>query len=158
MSEPNADDVDAGEAIALAVEFLEGHRESLSVDRGRGFEKKIDQWKERQADLDEGDPLYGVAEERIQEYESKLEQHEMDTENLEREVLEVVSEGFMADGEWLDDRLFRALNLILFDKYSDTLVVQRTVLDENAEFEDDDLYAVSRAVRDLAREQLESRR
>lgn len=158
MSEPNADDLDAGGAISLAVEYLEGHRQSLSVDRGRGFEKKIDQWKERQVNLDESDPLYGVAEERIQEYESKLEQHETDTENLKQELLEVVSERFMADGEWLDNRLLRALNLILFDKYSDTLVVQRTVLDENAEFEDDDLYAVSRAVRDLAREQLESGR
>lgn len=154
MSDQSGNDTGPKAAIALAVDYLESHRQELSGDREQALDQKIEEWEARQADLDENDPLYRVAEERIREYKSKREQLQTDLEDLERELLEVVSEEFLATGDWMDERLLRALNLIFFDKYSDSLVVQRHVLGEGTDFEDDDLYEVSRAVRKLAADEL----
>lgn len=154
MSDQPEEDVDPADAIALAEEYLNGHRQELSADREQAYEEQIEKWERRKAEVGEDDPLYQVATERIQEYERKLEQLQTETEELKRELLEIVSDGFLATGDWMDATLFRALNLILFDKYRDTLVVQRHVLEEDTEFGNDDLYEISKAVRELANSEL----
>lgn len=154
MSDRAGKDVDPEDAIALAEDYLESHRQELSADRERALKDKIEKWEGRKDELEESDPLYQVANERIEEHEAKLEQHQAGTEELKRDLLKMVSNGFFATGDWMDVRLFRALNLMLFDKYSDKLVVQRHVLNEDAEFENDDLYEISRAVRELASNKL----
>lgn len=156
MSDRPHNDVDPQDAVSMAEEYLEHHREAVSSDRKRAHRERIEKWEERREELDEDDPLYRLAQERIDEQEAKLEELETGDADLERRLLSLVAEGFLAEGEWLDPRLLRALNLILFDKYSDSLVVQRHVLEEGVTFDGDELYAISRAVQRLAAEELES--
>lgn len=155
MSPPHTHNGDPDQAISLAKEFIERHRRELRSNFGSVYEKEIERWEERKEGLSTGDPLYAIAEERITENQEKLDQLESGTEPVRRELLSTVSEGFVAQSEWLDSTLFRALNLILFNKYSDTLVVDRTVLDEHTELEDEKLYEVSRKVRELTKSRLE---
>lgn len=156
MSANDSGSVDPEKAVSLAEAYLDRHRQELSADRERAYEAKIERWEERKKELDEDDPLYQVAKERIQEAKEPLERAKTSSEDIERRLIEVAAEGFLAEGKWLDTRLLRALNLILFDKYSDSLVVDRNIIEEGAEFDDDELYAVSRAVRKLAADELDS--
>lgn len=149
-SNGNADD-----AIALAEEYIERHREDLRSNFGSVYEQEIERWKQRKSELSEADPLYEVAEARIAENREKLEQLESQTDAIRGDLLTIVCENFVAKSEWLNPTLFRALNLIFFDKYSDTLVVDRTVLDDASTLEDEELFAVSRKVRELARTKCE---
>lgn len=155
MAEKSADDVTPGQAVSLAEEYLERHRMELSSDRGQTYEQTIEQWQERKQGLDEDDPLYDVAEERIQEAKIKLDELQSGSEEVKTQLLRVVADGFLAEGDWLDERLLRALNMIFFDKYSPTLVIRRQVLEEGMDLTDDNLYAISKAIRDRAREELE---
>lgn len=155
MSDKNEHKVGPEAAISLAETFLENHRQKLSSNLGQAIEDEIEQWEQRKASVNEGDDLYELAQERIEQNRAKLEQLENETENVERQLLTVVAQGFTAKGKWLDSSLLRALNLILFNKYSNSFVIKRRVLDENTTLADEDLYAVSQAVRNLAREQLD---
>lgn len=156
MSDRPRNDVDPQDAVSLAEQYLERHREAVSSDRKRAHRERIEKWEKRREELDEDDPLYRLAQERIDEQQAKLEEIETSSADLERRLLSLVAEGFLAQGDWLDSDLLRALNLILFDKYSDTLVVQRHVLEEGVTFVEDELYSISRAVQRLAAEELES--
>lgn len=154
MSDRRGTDPDAETAISLAETFLEHHRKQLSSDLGAKLEKEIEQWQSRREGLDEDDDLYELATERIRENKKKLEQLQTDTEDVEEELLTMVASGFTAKGKWLDPSLLRALNLIFFDKYSESFVVNRQVLDADTSLDDDEIYGVSKAVRDLASQQL----
>lgn len=155
MSPEHDSSEDAEDAISLAEEYIERHREDLRSNFGSVYEQEIERWEERKSELSEADPLYGVAEKRIAENREKLEQLESETEAIREELLTNVYENFVAQSPWLDPTLFRALNLIFFNKYSDTLVVDRTVLDDHSTLEDEELFAVSRKVRELARAECE---
>lgn len=156
MSEEDApDDSPAEVAVSLVERYLERHQQELSANRNRSVRDRIQRWENRREELDEDDPLYDIVSERIREQKEELDSSETNSEELVTRLLEVVADGFLAEGKWLDPSI-RALSLILFDKYSDSLVVSRHVIDEHAEFGDEELYSVSRAVRDLAAEHLES--
>lgn len=145
---------DSEVAVSLAETYLEHRRQQLSSNLNTAIEEEIDRWRERKAELDEDDDLYAVAKRRIEKQEEHLEELHSNAEDVEEELLEVVAGGFTATGAWLDATLLRALNLILYGKYGDSFVVDRHVLEEDTELDDEDLFGVSRSVRRLARERL----
>lgn len=154
MNDSTSNDTDPETAISLAETFLEHHRQELSSGLGATYEKEIERWEGRKEELEEDDDLYDLAEQRIQEAEDKLEELQTETEEVQRDLLQIVAADFTAQGDWLDPSLLRALNLILFDKYSNSFVVKRQLLDDETTLEGDELYSVSKAVRELAKERL----
>jgi DNA-binding response OmpR family regulator len=142
--------------VSLAEQCLDTPRAGGRGVEKRVYQQEIEAWEERKRSLNEADPLYRTAEREIEKYRSMLadEQPEADAE---RELLAVVAEGFVAEGFWLDGRVLRALNLVLFDKYSDVFVVQRQPLEEGVDLEGQKLVDLSAAVRDLAAEELSRR-
>ena len=155
MSDGTEKQPDPTKATQLAESFLEQHRQELSAEREREIAGEIEQWEERRTGLSEDDELFKIATAHIEQGKERLQELQNATDELEQELLAVVSAGFVARGDWLDEHILRALNLILFNKYSNSFVVKRQVINEGASFDDDELYAVSRAVRDLAAKRLE---
>jgi DNA-binding response OmpR family regulator len=140
--------------VSLAEDCLE----SPSGNGGHGeesvYREAVETWEERKKELDEDDPLYAAAEENIRKYTEMIGDGET-TDTAEEELLRIVADSFVADDFWLDSRVLRALNQILYDKYDDTLVVSRQPLKESTELDSEKLFEVSEEVREEARRRIE---
>ncbi|MFP4188520.1 MAG: HalX domain-containing protein [Halobacteriales archaeon] len=142
--------------VSLAEDHLEtpgkgGHGE------GSVYREAVETWEERKKELDEDDPLYAAAEENIRKYTEMLDDENSGaTDTSEKELLRIVADSFVADDFWLDSRVLRALNRILYDKYDDTLVVSRQPLKESTEVDSEKLVEVSEEVREEARRRIET--
>ncbi|MDG5776746.1 response regulator [Haloarculaceae archaeon H-GB2-1] len=139
--------------IRLAERYLESPETAPSLEGTHVYEQEIEQWEARTETLDESDPLYQTAAAEVEAYE-RLLATETDENDVEQALLEVVADGFVAEGFWLDERILRALNSILYDKYTDVFVVNRRPLEPGRDLPSGKLVAVSQAVRDLAAAEL----
>lgn len=141
--------------VLLAEASIQDGVGSVDPDRKRVFQETIETWEERKRTVDESDPLYDVADAQIKKYRNRLQGNAGDPEGATRKFLEMVAAGFTAEDPWLDEPVLRAINQHLFNKFSDTLVINRRRISEGTDLDEGDLYEVSSKIRELAREALE---
>lgn len=144
--------------LAVAEATLEDGADTLDPARKRVFEDAIASWEERKRSLEEADPLYSVADAKIETYRDRLPSSGGGPNSPRRKFLEMVAAGFTAEDFWLEPTVLRALNETLFGKFDDTLVINRRRITEDTTLDEDDLYEVSSTVRAFAQETLEGER
>ncbi|MFB6198162.1 MAG: HalX domain-containing protein [Halobacteriaceae archaeon] len=137
--------------ISLAEQVIENSNRSLQSEDRTRIKDEILKWEQRAESVDEGDPLYQEAQERIQDLQVRLDR---EPNEAKRQLLEAVAEGFIAEGFWLDPKIQRALNLIFYDKYDDSLVVNRRPIETAAEAGGGAKFDASQQVRQLASQKL----
>jgi len=154
MCPTSSNGIDGDEVLSLAEKCLESRERPPDPEMEQVVKEKMGEWRDKLQELDEKDPLYRRTEEK---YEEQVERWEELTseDDSETRFLEAASEGFLAEGFWLDERVLRALNLLLFGKHSDVLVVNRNIVKQGAEFDEETTYEVSTRVRRLSREKLD---
>jgi DNA-binding response OmpR family regulator len=141
--------------IALAEGYLESEATVTVGGDRKIYEMGIQEWEQRKREISENDPLHRTAEEEIRKYEELLE--EMDRGSAAaRELLEIVADSFVAEGFWLDVRVRRALNKILFGKDSETLVIQRKKLESGNNLSTEQVFEISQTVREKAADERQS--
>lgn len=162
-------ELEDNEEYQRLVEAVEGYREQLvalaedtmagpgngGFDADPVYRDALEQWRSRLDDLEEDDPLYDAVVENVRKYEGLLESEDGDPGSAEQAFMETVADSFVADDVWLDSRILEALNYVLFGKFDDTLVIERTPLNEDADLSSAKRYQVSEAVRERARQELE---
>lgn len=144
----------AEEVVSLAEKCLESRQRPPDPEMEQVVKEKMREWEDKLDELDENDPLYRRTKEKYEEHVERWEELTSEGDS-ETRFLEAVSEDFLAEGSWLDEDILRALNLLLFGKHSEVLVVNRNVVEEGAEFDEETTYEVSTRVRRLAREKLD---
>jgi DNA-binding response OmpR family regulator len=136
----------AEEALDQALGgFVGGDRPDVRVE--------LREWRDRLDALNEGDPLYAVAEERVAELESMSRTEDGDA--IEP-FLEAVADGFIAEDVWLDQTVQRALNMLFYNKNSETFVINRKPIADVASDRASTKFDVSQEVRRLASAELDS--
>ncbi len=157
MCPTSSNGVDGETVLSLAERCLENRQRPPDPDMEQVVKEKMKEWGEKLDELNENDPLYRRTKEKYEEQVRRWE--ELTSEgDAETRFLEAVAEGFVAEGFWLDERVLRALNLLLFGKHSDALVVNRNVIEEGTKFDEETTYEVSTRIRRLAREELDEMR
>lgn len=141
------------EVFELAEAVIDTRPQSSETEHV--YRRQIAEWRERQAELADTDPLSRVAEAEIEKYEGLLAEETGDRDP-ETALLEIVAEGFVARGFWLDERVRRALNRLFYDKRTDMFVVNRQRLDRGSDLDNGALFEVSKAVRERAQVELDA--
>ncbi|MFB6284237.1 MAG: hypothetical protein ABEK59_09960 [Halobacteria archaeon] len=151
----NSGEVDPEHVISLAENFLNSRSSSPDRARRNALKKNLEEWKEKKEETEEDDPLYDHVNNKYEEQQEKWNEMFGDMDENKKEFLELVSERYVAEGFWLNDTIIRALNLMLFGKLNDNLVIEREKINQGSEFEDEQLYKVSKKIRTLAQNELD---
>lgn len=157
MAEELSADRDDDEVRRVAKEYLSEYSEHVhKPELKKRLEGKVEEWREKLHDVDEDDPLRDRIERQYEKSRERLDELEASsaTERTER-LLELVADDFVAEGVWLERDVIRAINLVLFNKYSDEVVVNREPIDETSDLDDEEVYEVSTEVRRMAGGRLE---
>jgi hypothetical protein len=154
MPETPSEEVDADHIVALAEEYLETHSTPTDPELKQVLTEKIETWEERLADVDEGDPLHHVISEELEEKRERLHRLEAQSNGVKREFMQAVADGYVAKGFWLDQSILEALNFVLFGKYGESIVIEKKIVEPDSTFSQEDLYDISMAVRQRARDEL----
>lgn len=141
--------------VSVAHSYLETHPEGLRPKDRHLLHEELEELEDTRRTLDENDPLRPVVEDEIEKLEALLEESDGDVD-VKRELLEVVADGFVAKGFWLDPNILHALNSIFFDKDHDTLVVERQSIEPGTPLTGEDLITASNTVRERAKAELAS--
>lgn len=154
-SQESNDSEEESEIVELAGSYLDTHPIPTDPELKNVLRDKIETWEERLSELDDDDPLYEVTRRELDERRDRLDQLEDGQDGMKQELLSKVADDFVAEGVWLEPSVLETLNYILFGKFGDQLVVKREIINPESEFEQETLYEVSTAVRELAQEELE---
>lgn len=138
--------------VSLAEEALSDKKNELMTLDRKTPTGELRKWEDKLDALDESDPLYQVARQRIEELQADKTS---DVSNAQVPFLETVAEGFVAEGLWLEPPVRRALNLILYEKDSEQFIINRKALTTIAEEDAAAKFDVSQEIRDLARRELQ---
>lgn len=154
LSADESDDEVRRVASAYLDEYSEHvHKPALK----RRLEQKVEEWEEKLSEITEEDPLRDRIERQYEKSQERLEELERTNESARTEkLLTLVADDFVAEGVWLEREVLRAINLALFNKYSDEIVVNHEPIDAGTSLDDEDFYEVSTEVRRLAGERLEA--
>ncbi|PSQ26289.1 hypothetical protein BRD03_10755 [Halobacteriales archaeon QS_9_68_17] len=150
----------SNDIINLAEEYLQAHEEAQSSDLDvETLRKEREEWKSKMEELDEDDPLYDVAEQNFEERDKKLKQGQQSEEQyseLETKVQEAAAEKFVPTEDWTTQNVLRALNLALLSADRDYIEVNTTRIEDGSDVDDDEeLFDIAMAVRDIASEELQ---
>lgn len=150
-------DEDEDAIRSIAREYLSEYSEHVhKPELKKRLERKVEEWREKLDEVDPDDPLRERLESQYRQSQQRLEELESSGErSLTRKLLTKVADDFVAEGVWLETDVLRAINLALFNKYSDEIVVQREPIDESTDLDDEEVYEVSTEVRRLASERLD---
>ena len=150
----------SNDIINLAEEYLQAREEAQSSDLDvETLRKEREEWKSKMEELDENDPLYDVAKQNFEERNKKLKQGQKSEEQyseLETEVQEAAAEKFVPTEDWTTQNVLRALNLAVLSADRDYIEVNTTRIEDGTDVEDDEeLFDIAIAVRDVAAEELQ---
>ena len=140
--------------VSFAEDAIKANKRSFMARDQSEAKLRLKQWRRRLDSLDENDPLQRVAREKIEELEADI--HDGGN-GAETRFLEAVAEGFIAEGLWIDGRVKRALNLILYNRDRETFIINRQSLDDLAQNGSTSKFEVSEEVREIARKELRKR-
>lgn len=135
--------------VDLAEAVLASGTDELRPDDRRELQRERDRLEREREGLPDNDPLRSVLSAEIEELDSLLGADSGDVAPRQ-EFLDVVAEGFVAQGFWLDPTVLRALNQLFFDKESDRLVLEHRPLTPSSDLDGKELVTVSTAVRNRA--------
>lgn len=157
MAKELSADRDKDEIRRVASEYLSDYSEHVhKPELKRRLERKVEEWGEKLEEVDEDDPLRERIEGQYEKSRERLDELKASSATARTErLLELVAEDFVAEGVWLERDVIRAINLALFNKYSDEVVVNREPIDETSELDDEEVFDVSTEIRRLARERLD---
>lgn len=147
-----------GMITSLAEEAIKAKGRELRSNSQSAERAELKEWQARLDSLDDSDPLYQVASERIAELQAELDGADAGGPNpAQEQFLDAVAEGFIAEGSWLNPVVKRALNLLLFNKNSEEFIINRRPLADQAREGPTTKFEVSQDIRDLASEELSER-
>lgn len=144
-----------GMITALAEDAIKANTRESLAGAPTGARVELRDWERKLEDLDEADPLYQVAMERVEELRSAVDGG---ADASQEQFLEAVAEGFIAEGLWLDARVRRALNLLIYNRDREKFIINRQAISDLASQGATEKFEVSQEVRDLARKELGTRR
>jgi hypothetical protein len=145
------------------VDVAEQYFDLIEEDDAEGADledlrKARNKWQSKMENLDEDDPLYEVAKENFEEKDNRLEEKDQARETLTElrtKILEKTANKFVPQKPWTEKMGLRAINKILLDKDRSYIKVDEVYLEDDSEVEDDEImFEVAMAVRDVANEEL----
>lgn len=142
-----------GVITSLAEETIKASLDGTTASADAEEPVELEKWKDRVRSLNENDPLYDVAMERIQELER---QHSGAGGDMKQEFLAAVAQEFIAEGLWLAPTVRRALNLTLYNTDQEEFTINDQPLEDLAQASTSSKFDASQEVRQLARQELDS--
>lgn len=147
------EEYDEATVIALVEEYLGQNTVPSHPQLKRVLVDELTEWRRRLEEVEETDPLHDKLQSELAAKQTKYNELERRERGPKQELLTVLESQFVADGFWLDSRILRAINYVLFGKDSATVVVENIIVEPDTPLDSDAVYTVSTTIRELAREE-----
>jgi hypothetical protein len=121
------------------------------------LEEEVEKWKNKLNDYDEDDPLHEDIKSKYEEAKEKLEQtreSQNRLEEIQEKLLKQISERFAPKGEWLDEKVIRAVNKVLIDRNKDTFYLLDKEVNSQYNGDIEEVIDIAERVRRLAKDSL----
>lgn len=139
--------------IALAEDAIRAIKhKQLSPDH-LGKRVELQDWENKLESLDPDDPLNRVARERVEELKAESDG---EGDGAKERFLETIADEFIAENHWIDPTVRRAINLALYDRDREKVIINREALTDLAQRDTKTKFDVSQDVRKLAKDELSS--